>query len=137
MKSFSVLLKGDISSDLTYNIGLIETFLDGYWEMCITSVAFTYEEVTTPAILQIQCNFVSCIYVNQEQQVSAGQRVLNIVIFGGKAVGTKIVIGMKQHDFCEVDKPQPVLRLSFKTVEDNTYIRGAKAVVLAVFRRLR
>ena len=137
MRSFTALLQGPVNGELTYNIGLLDDLFEGQWELAVSSVGFHYTGATTPSILKLQCNCVSGKFVDANKQLYTAESVLNIAIFGGKAIGTKIVIGMKQRDYFAVNTPQQILRFSFKDVETDTFVTGsARAVVFVVFRRV-
>ncbi len=137
MRLFTVLLEGPVGTPLTYNIGLLDDLFEGQWELAVSSVGFNYTGVTSPSVLKIQCNCVTGKFVDARSQLYTAESVLNIAIFGGKAVGTKIVIGMKQRDFFGINTPQQILRVSLIDVETNTFVNGsAKAIILMVFRRV-
>ena len=106
MCSFTVLLDGPVVSELTYNIGLLDDLFEGQWELAVSSVGFNYTRVTSPSVLKIQCNCVTGKFVDARSQLYTAKSILNIAIFGGKAIGTKIVIGMKQRDYFVINTPQ-------------------------------
>ncbi len=136
MTSFSVLLEGPINTVLKYNVGLLENLNEGLWELAISSVAFSYIEATQPSILKIQCNSVMGSFVNANLQVYTSERILQLVIFGGKAVGHKMVIGMKQRDYVLINKTQQILEVTLKDVERNDFVSGANVYMTIVFRRI-
>ncbi len=136
MSSFSVLLEGPINTELTYHVGLLDNITEGLWELAIASVAFSYFEVTQPYILKIQCNSVLGPFVDSNLQVYTSQRVLQLVIFGGKSVGHKVVIGMKQRDFVTINRPEQVLSVTLKNVETDGFVTGAHVYMTIVFRRI-
>ncbi len=138
MKLVSVLIKGPINSDLNYALSEIENINEGSWQLSISTVGFTYTSPRPqpPRHLAISSNYVMGKFVDENKQTSAGQAVLNICIFGGKAQGTKVVIGMKQQTFFTINNAQQNFSLRFTDVETNTYAAGADVVVLALLRRM-
>ncbi len=136
MRSFTVLLQGNINSDLTYNISLLDDFTQGHWELGVSSLGFSYTSQNNPAVLKLTCNCVLGKYVNTTNQVYTSEEVLQLVIYGGKSVGTKVVIGIKNRDFFRLNNMEQILRVALKDAETDQYVSGAQVHVLMMFRRV-
>ncbi len=135
MKTTSVLLRGEVGSDLVYPLSLIEDVLDGRWEMCVSTIGFTY---TTPAPTQhlaISSNYVMGKFVSGTSP-SAGQTILNLCIFGNRTAGAKTIIGMKQQTYFPVNNAQQFLRVTLKNAETGERPSGANVIALILLRRV-
>ncbi len=137
-KLISVLLKGEIESDIVYPISLIEQVNEGAWEMCITTLGFTYtsEDVVPVSHVAISSNFVLGKSVNDRNEPCGEEAVLNLCIYGNKKVGAKTIIGMRQQTFFAINNAQQNLKLTLRNAATNERLSGSNVVVQVLLRRI-
>ncbi len=138
MKLITVLLNGNIESDLTYPIGIIEQVNEGQWEISVSSIAFQYTANSPPPVshVTVSCNFVMGKFVNASLEPFVDQAVLNLLVYGNKPKGMRTIIGLKQREYFSVNNAQQVLRLSLKDSQSGQRLFGSVVTALILLRRI-
>ncbi len=134
----TVVLQGDIGSEIKFAIGQVENILDGEWHIAISSLSLRYgPSKVNRSLVSISTNFVTQNSINSDGDIVLEEAPLGITTYGGNSENQVVTLGFRNRDFLYVNKAQQNLCINIKNAEDGSRMTGAKAIVLLCLKRVR
>ncbi len=147
MKLIPILLRGSLEKTLTYNFGALYPVTSGEWELCIKTVAFSYQKLSPSdpdlpnlnKFVRLTCNYVESLSLDQSQtQSQASESILAILQLKLKG-GQKHLIEFKNRDFFFVSSPSQKFKFFISNSDgsnlSDTTKKHLNVHVLLFFRR--
>ncbi len=136
MKLQTYTIKGKIDSTLKLDVGKLEPEItQGKWELCLSSVGFSYTTNVSDHLIAVSTNYVIGKKLNNEKEIVMTPATLAIVFCGGSP-GKKRVMSINKEDFFEINNAQYTLEVNAVDAMSGEPITGVDVVVLLYLRRI-
>ena len=143
MKLIPVLLRGNLTADLSYNFGAAYPITKGNWQIAIKTVAFDYREQPTVPVLDLflylSCNYVEETRIHASEESSVEPAILSLLHVNMKG-GEKKEFTFTNRDFFEVSSPTRKLMFYIRDEHNASLPQGLQEklniTVLLLLRRI-